>query len=51
MAMAIDEPRRVLAELPRRRLPFEFMAPTGPRIGEVSELRWRRDVVLTGGRT
>ncbi len=51
-AMTIDEPRRVLAELPPRwQLLFEFMAHTGLRIGEVSELRWGRDVVLTGGRT
>jgi integrase len=48
-AMTIDELRAVLAELPSRwRLLFEFVAHTGLRIGEVSELRWGRDVILTG---
>jgi integrase len=48
-AMTIDELRRVVAEIPPRwKLLFEFMAHTGLRIGEVSELRWGRDVVLTG---
>ena len=40
-AMTIDELRVVLAELPPRwRLLFEFLAHTGLRIGELSELRW-----------
>jgi integrase len=48
-AMTIDELRRVLEQLPPRwRLLFEFMANTGLRIGEVSELRWGRDVILSG---
>jgi integrase len=48
-AMTIDELRRVVAEIPPRwQLLFEFMAHTGLRIGEVSELRWGRDVILTG---
>ena len=48
-AMTIDELRRVVAEVPPRwKLLFEFMAHTGLRIGEVSELRWGRDVILTG---
>ncbi|MCW2984046.1 MAG: integrase [Conexibacter sp.] len=48
-AMTIDELRRVVAEVPARwKLLFEFMAHTGLRIGEVSELRWGRDVILTG---
>jgi integrase len=48
-AMTIDELRRVIAEIPPRwQLLFEFMAHTGLRIGEVSELRWGRDVILTG---
>jgi integrase len=48
-AMTIDELRRVVAEVPPRwQLLFEFMAHTGLRIGEVSELRWGRDVILTG---
>jgi integrase len=48
-AMTIQELRQVMAEVPPRwQLLFEFMAHTGPRIGEVSELRWGRDVVLTG---
>jgi integrase len=47
--MTIDELRRVVAEVPPRwQLLFEFMAHTGLRIGEVSELRWGRDVILTG---
>jgi integrase len=48
-AMTIAELRRVVAEVPSRwKLLFEFMAHTGLRIGEVSELRWGRDVILTG---
>jgi integrase len=48
-AMTIGELRQVMAEVPPRwQLLFEFMAHTGLRIGEVSELRWGRDVVLTG---
>lgn len=48
-AMTIEELRRVVAEVPPRwKLLFEFMAHTGLRIGEVSELRWGRDLVLTG---
>jgi integrase len=48
-AMTIDELRRVVAEIPPRwKLLFAFMAHTGLRIGEISELRWGRDVVLTG---
>jgi isoleucyl-tRNA synthetase len=52
--------RDVFCESMRRRHgaePFVFYEgrpterPTGLRIGEVSELRWGRDVVLTGGRT
>jgi integrase len=48
-AMTIQELRRVVGEVPPRwKLLFELMAHTGLRIGEVSELRWGRDVVLTG---
>ena len=48
-AMTIDELRRVVAEVPPRwQLLFEFLAHTGLRIGEVSELRWGRDVILSG---
>lgn len=46
-ALTIDELRRLIAELPPRwRLLFEFLAHTGLRIGEASELRWGRDIVL-----
>jgi integrase len=48
-ALTIDELRRLLAALPPHyRLLAEFLAHTGLRIGEASELRWGRDVVLTG---
>jgi integrase len=48
-AMTIGELRQVMAEVPPRwQLLFEFMTHTGLRIGEVSELRRGRDVVLTG---
>ena len=47
--MTIDELQRLMAELPPRwRLFFEFLAHTGLRIGEASELRWGRDLVLGG---
>jgi integrase len=42
------EGRRLIGELPARwRLFFEFLAHTGLRIGEASELRWGRDVILS----
>jgi integrase len=48
-ALTIDELRRLVAELPEHhRLLFEFLAHTGVRIGEASELRWGRDFVLAG---
>ncbi|HEV3002264.1 MAG TPA: tyrosine-type recombinase/integrase [Solirubrobacteraceae bacterium] len=48
-ALTIDELRRLLAALPEHyRLLAEFLAHTGLRIGEASELRWGRDVILSG---
>jgi integrase len=48
-ALTIDELRRLLAAAPEHyRLLFECLAHTGVRIGEASELRWGRDVVLAG---
>jgi integrase len=46
-ALTIDDLRRVAAELPPRwALLFEFLAHTGVRIAELSELRWGRDIIL-----
>jgi integrase len=48
-AMSIDELQRLMGEVPPRwHLFFEFLAHTGLRIGEASELRWGRDVILAG---
>jgi integrase len=48
-AMTVDELQRLMAELPPRwHLFFEFLAHTGLRIGEASEVRRGRDIVLTG---
>jgi len=46
-AMTIAELQRLLAHTPPRwRLLFELLAHTGLRIGEATELRWGRDVIL-----
>ena len=46
-AMTIEELQRLMAEVPERwRLFFEFLAHTGLRIGEASEVRWGRDLVF-----
>lgn len=48
-ALSIRELNRLLVELPADwRLFFELLTHTGLRIGEASELRWGRDVILTG---
>ena len=45
--MTIEELLRLMAEVPERwRLFFEFLAHTGLRIGEASEVRWGRDLVF-----
>ncbi len=45
--MTIEELQRLMAEVPERwRLFFEFLAHTGLRIGEASEVRWGRDLVF-----
>ena len=46
-AMTVEELQRLIAEVPERwRLFFEFLAHTGLRIGEASEVRWGRDLVF-----
>ncbi len=50
-AMTIKELRGLLAALPPRwRLFFELLAHTGLRIGEATELRWGRNLVLDADR-